>query len=299
MILAILKGFAGVLQGCWILIKIPFICLCICLSIFLIACGFYIFWWTKIKHVSPIKALNNIRIKQDNMLVRLFIQAPKQFVYDRLTRPAYFFPRQGLIIFEGRQGNGKTSSLVHELNLIRKKHPYAEILSNFDYKYQNQSLEHWKQLIHYQNSTDKQAGVVCAIDELQNWFSSKDSKNFDPQMLSIITQNRKNRRLILGTAQQFYMLSKDIRTQCTEVRHCTTLLGCITIVHRKEPIVDSEGQVTEWKNKGFYFWIHNIAERESYDTWKCIERLDKKGFERRQDTTFISNTAVINDVQKK
>lgn len=283
MVMPILKGFGNVLLALLQFAKYPFYFLCVFIAVFLAMCCFYYVYWVKFKGIIPIKPLNNLRLKDDNFLKKIFINTPRQYIYDVLTKPAYFFPRQGLIIFEGVQGSGKTSSMVNELDIIRKKHPYAEILSNFDYKYQNEELVHWKQLLDYENSTDSQAGVVCAIDELQNWFNSKDSKNFDPQMLSIITQNRKNRRLILGTAQQFYMLAKDIRTQCTEVRHCTTFLGCLTIVHKRQPVVDSSGDVVEWKNKGFYFWVHNKETRENYDTWKCIKRLESKGFERREE----------------
>lgn len=283
MVLPILKGFGGVLMAFLDMLKYPFYLIIALTITFMALCGLWYIYFVYIKKIHPQKALNNKRVKNDSFLYKLLYSAPKQFVYDNITKPPYFFPKQGMIIYEGRQGNGKTSTMVHDLLQIQKQHPYCEVLTNFDYVNQTESLEHWKQLIDYKNSTDLQAGVVACIDELQNWFSSKDSKNFDPQMLSIITQNRKNRRLILGTAQQFYMLSKDIRTQCTEVRHCTTFLGCITIVHKRIPVVDSAGEVVEWKNRGFYFWIHNKETRNSYDTWKCIERLDKKGFERRDE----------------
>ena len=42
-------------------------------------------------------------------------------------------------------------------------------------------------------------GVICLIDEMQNWFSSNQSKNFPPEMLQVVTQNRKNRRVIMGS----------------------------------------------------------------------------------------------------
>lgn len=280
---SILCGFALIAKSILQLIKIPLIGIGIGIGLFMFSCVYWYIYFVFIKKIKPIKSLNNRYVKKPGIIERVLVLASKQFVYDSITRPAYYFPKQGMIIFEGRQGNGKTSSMVHFLNEIKEQHPYAEILSNFAYIGENESLNHWKQLIDYQNHTDRQAGVVVAIDELQNWFSSKDSKNFDPQMLSVITQNRKNRRLILGTAQQFYMLSKDIRTQCTEVRHCTTFLGVITIVHRKEPIVDSEGQVEEWKNRGFYFWVHTQKDRESYDTWKCISNLKKAGFIKREE----------------
>ena len=137
------------------------------------------------------------------------------------------------------------------------------------------------------------------MDELQNWFSSNDSKNFPPEMLQVITQNRKNRRVILGTAQNFYLLSKAIRTQTTEVRRCVTLLGCITIVRRFEPILDAQGDVLEWKNKGMYFFVHDKKLRESYDTYKVIERLQKVGFKEEQTETNIINKTYIVEQKKR
>ena len=65
-------------------------------------------------------------------------------------------------------------------------------------------------------------GVICCLDEMQNWFSSNQSRDFPPEMLQVITQNRKNRRVIFGTAQTFNRLSKPIREQATEVRECHT-----------------------------------------------------------------------------
>lgn len=295
MALAILKSLWQVVKVILAVLKIPFIILCCSIVVFTIICAGWLIYYTKVQHIPVNHAVNNNIIKQPNVFTRLFWLAPKQFVYDQITKNPYFFPYQGMIIYEGRQGNGKTSTLVHDLNIIHKKCPYAEILTNFDYINENEKLFHWGQLLDYTNCTDNQAGVICAIDELQNWFSSKDSKNFDPQMLSIITQNRKNRRLIVGTAQQFYMLAKDIRTQCTEVRSCVTFLGCITIVHRKIPVVDSAGEVVEWKNKGFYFWVHTQEDRNSYDTWKCIERLRDAGFNRNESINVSLKQIVVKD----
>ena len=72
------------------------------------------------------------------------------------------------------------------------------------------------------------------------------------------------------------------------MRRCTTLFGCLTIVRRVEPILDSEGNVVEWKKRGMYCYVHNKEVRESYDTWKVIENLRKSGFK--------ENTSVTNEV---
>ena len=252
---------------------------------FLFAIMWYLYF-VFIKHIKPIKSINNIPLLRNSIVKRLFIDAPRQFILDIITQNPYYFNEYGLIIFEGRQGQGKTSSMVHYLNQLKIKHPYCEILTNFDYVYQDAPLLHWSQLLDYENATSLQAGVVASIDEMQNWFSSKESKDFSVDMLSIITQNRKNRRLICGTAQQFYMLAKDIRTQCTEVRSCRTFLGCVTFVHKKEPVIDSEGNVTKWINRGFYFWVHNDKIRNSYDTLKTIDYLKKAGFENKNQSLF-------------
>jgi hypothetical protein len=97
-------------------------------------------------------------------------------------------------------------------------------------------------------------------------------------MLSVITQNRKNRRVILGTAQNFYLLAKPIRSQCTEVRQCVTLGGVLTIVTRREPICDEAGDVKEMKFRGMYFFVHSDRLRNSYDTYSIVESLSSSGF---------------------
>ena len=95
----------------------------------------------------------------------------------------------------------------------------------------------------------------------------------------MITQNRKNRRVIMGTAQSFNRLAKPIREQATEVRKCYTFFGCLTFVHRVYPELDSNGDVDSWKHRGWYYFVHNAKLRESYDTWKVIESLKESGFQ--------------------
>ena len=226
-------------------------------------------------------------LKNVSLLKKIFILTPKQFVDDIFSRPADFFKYQGLVIFEGRQGQGKTISMVKFLHDMQYEFPLAKCITNFNYKNEDEKLKDWRQLIDYKNG---EKGVIVGMDELQNWFSSNDSKNFPPEMLSVITQNRKNRRIILGTSQNFYLLAKAIRSQATEVRRCLTLLGCFTIVRRFEPILDSEGSVVEWKKRGIYCFVHNKELRESYDTWQVIENLKKSGFKENTNNEIINNT---------
>lgn len=240
------------------------------------------------------KGQHNI-VKKKSFFRRIFIDFPKRFTDDLFDKDPEFFKYQGLIIFEGRQGSGKTMSMVEFIKRMQEEYPLAKTTTNFGLKSQNKELKDWRMLIDYKN--DKQ-GVIVGMDELQNWFSSNDSKNFPPEMLGIVTQNRKNRRIILGTSQNFYLLAKAIRSQATEVRRCSTFFGCLTVVKRVEPILDSEGNVQEWKNRGMYFFVHSKELREAYDTYKVIENLRKSGF-KEQAQDINNNTTIVLRNDKK
>lgn len=270
-------------------LKYPIYILLILLVIFIICCAFWFIVYTS--KGERIKKGSRKIIKKDGIIKRLFYKLPKRFIKDIFEKDGDFFNYQGCIIFEGRQGAGKTISMVEFIRRMQKEYPLALTTTNLAYKYENDSLKDWKMLLSYKNGIK---GVIVAIDELQNWFSSADSKNFPPQMLEVITQNRKNRRIILGTSQNFYLLAKAIRSQATEVRRCSTLFGALTIVRRFEPMLDSEGNVVEFKKRGMYFFVHDKDLRESYDTYKVIERLQKVGFVENQNTEIVNQNFVIN-----
>lgn len=215
-------------------------------------------------------------VKRKSILRRLLIDAPKRIAEDAIERDPEFFRHQGCVIFTGRQGMGKSIGMVEYAMRMQQEYPLAKCISNIAYKYQNDELRHWTQLVDYKNG---KRGLIVIMDELQNWFSSNQSKNFPPEMLSVITQNRKNRRIILGTSQSFHLLAKSIRSQATEVRECMTIFGAITFVRRREPILDATGDVVEWKNRGFYFFVHDKKLRDAYDTWQVTESLAKSGFQ--------------------
>ena len=270
----------------FILIKYPLYVLLAIFCIFVVLCSFwFVFLLFQGKRLK--KGSRHV-VKKEGFFYKIFVKLPRQFIYDYFERDPDFFRYQGCIIFEGRQGFGKTISMIEFARRMQKEYSKAKCITNLSYKYEDNQLKDWKMLVNYKNGI---YGVIVCMDELQNWFSSNDSKNFPPEMLQVITQNRKNRRIILGTSQNFYLLAKAIRSQATEVRRCTTLLGALTIVRRFEPILDSEGNVVEFKNRGWYFFVHDKELRESYDTYKVINRLSKVGF--KEESQDINNNTFI------
>lgn len=236
------------------------------------------------------------KLKKRSIFRRLFMDLPKRVSLDMFDRDPETFRHKGLVIFEGRQGEGKSIAMCHFARQMQQEYPKAKCISNLAYKYEDGSLNDWRKLIDYENG---KYGVIAILDETQNWFSSNQSKNFPPEMLEVITQNRKNRRIILGTAQNFYLLAKAIRSQATEVRRCATFLGALTIVRKYYPVLDSDGNVKEWKYRGMYFFVHDKKLRESYDTYKVIKSLRESGFQERTPDISSNTTIIFADKKKK
>lgn len=232
--------------------------------------------------------------KRKGFLWCWFVGTPRQFARDMFTREPGFFKYQGCVIFTGRQGAGKTVAAVEFIRHMQREYPQAKVLTNCWYTGQDAALANWKPLVTYKNGHH---GVIAFIDETQNWFSSNQSKNFPPEMLQVVTQNRKNRRIILGTAQCFNRLSKPLREQATEVRECHTWFGCLTFVVRREPVLDSEGNVEKMKFRGMYCFTHDPELRESYDTYRVIDSLVKSGFQPRKEQ--VPAITVQNFIRKK
>lgn len=286
-----LKSFLGVLKAFLSFLAVPFSIVLGIVVIFVILCSiWFVFYTCKGKRL---KKGSRVFVKKDGFFKKLFVKLPQRIVLDSFEKNPDFFRHQGLVIFEGRQGSGKTISMIEYARTMQQEYPKSLCTTNLAYTGENVPLQDWRMLLKYKNGI---LGVIVCMDELQNWFSSNDSKNFPPDMLTIITQNRKNRRIILGTSQNFYLLAKAIRSQATEVRRCSTYFGALTLVRKFEPILDSEGNVQEYKRRGCYFFVHDKELRESYDTFKVIERATKVGF---QDTPKIEENNVYNLISVK
>lgn len=266
--------FVNLFKAFWTIAKIPLLIFVSFLAIMGVLCVVNIFYLRVFKgQKKPVG--ERYRLKNRNFFQKLFIDAPRQFAIDYMNRNPEFFRHQGVIVFTGLQGRGKTVALVHQTLQYQREYPKCKVIGNLNYKHQDDVLDHWSKLIDYKNSIQ---GVVVQMDEMQVWFSSNQSKDFPPEMLEVVTQNRKNRRVILGTSQVFTRLSKPLREQTTEIRECHTFAGCITVVIKKEPILNTMGDVEKLKYRGMYFFVHNQEIRDAYDTYKVVESLRESGF---------------------
>lgn len=142
------------------------------------------------------------RTKKRSVFNRLFFDLPKRVSDDMFERDPEEFKYKGLVIFEGRQGRGKTIAMIEFAGRMQKEYPMSKCLCNIGYENRDEKLDDWHKLIDYNNG---KYGVIGILDETQNWFSSNQSRDFPPEMLEVITQNRKNRRIILRHCSKFLL----------------------------------------------------------------------------------------------
>ena len=183
-------------------------------------------------------------LKYGSKFKRLFWLFPMRFWLDRIEKPVNFFDPYGVHIIAGEQGSGKTITLVYLLQRYKAMYPNVKIRTNMGYKYEDGVISHWKDIIHCTNGYE---GQIEVIDEIQNWFNSMQSKDFPPEMLTEITQQRKQRKMIIGTSQVFTRVAKPIREQTTFLYEPFTLFGCLTVVRVQKPRLDADGQLEEKK----------------------------------------------------
>ena len=230
------------------------------------------------------------------LIYTLLVEVPKRFVLDKFSRLPDTFGEKGIHMFCGEQGSGKTISCVEYMLRLQYMYPKSKVITNFGLTTENDELNDWRQILDY---TNEHKGVIVGIDEIQNWFQA--SKNqLPPEMLEIVTQNRKNRRVICCTAQVFTRVSKAIREQVTIVYQPHTFLGCFTIVVKRKPVFDSEGNVIDLKYRGMYSFVHTKEIREAFDTYKVIHTLSKEGF--KEQTLIganVSNNVYVTTTKKK
>lgn len=230
--------------------------------------------------ITPKQLQEPIVFRPYGFLHKFFIDLPKQIGIDRANFDRNSFSASGLIIFTGKQGFGKTISMVEYASKLKATFPESKVISNTDLIFQNAKIDSWQPLTSYNNG---KYGVIACLDEISIWFSNRNFKNFPPEMLQVITQNRKNRRVILGTAQNLSMVDKSIRLQCTEQRKCMTFFGCLTVVFRSIPEFDCEGNLVKSKFKSMYWFVQSDFLRSCYDTYSVIDTLNKVGFKERID----------------
>lgn len=188
----------------------------------------------------------------------------------------------GIYGYFGLPGKGKTMGLVYQLRYLRKRYgDKIYIMTNFHYDDEDFKFTSWRDLL-----KEYDRPLVCAWDEVQNEFNSRDFKNFPVELLTLLTQNRKgNGKQILYTAQRWNRVDKVFRELTHYAIECNTIFGRWTRLRyyhwedyeskNATPQVELRRRIKPIKTVGF---VQDDDIRNSYDSYQMLESAKSKDY---------------------
>ena len=188
--------------------------------------------------------------------------------------PHYFNP-EGLLIFCGAQGQGKTLSAVQYIKNICAEYPKAILVTNTTIN----GLPDHTEVIEYdgieslKTISNGEYGVIYFIDEIHLEFNSLESKNIDIDVMIEIAQQRKQRKHIVGTTQIYMRMAKPLREQVRNIVLCRKVLGQCQFNKLIDGLtaVEENGKLkANVRTRTFFF--HTPENYGSYDTFAKMKR---------------------------
>lgn len=181
----------------------------------------------------------------------------------------------GSRVYKGFQGSGKSLSMVKYALDLYEAYPNCQIFSNMMINFEDkrrfhyiQTDEHLKKALAYRNGG---AGVLVLLDEAHLYFGKKGGIPLD--VLTCISQQRKDRRRIVFSSQIWEELDISLRKQVKEIVSCSCYFGFLqvnTISDGETLSYDKlEGEYVAKKIRTEIF-KHNQELYNSYDTLQKI-----------------------------
>lgn len=192
--------------------------------------------------------------------------------------PTYFDP-EGLMIFCGPQGSGKTLSAVQYCKKVLEKYPHCKFVTNVQISGLSPEIEvlPYEGIVSLSDIQNGMEGVLYLIDEIHLEWNSLESKNISVEEMTEFAQQRKQRKHIVGTSQVFMRLAKPLREQIKRVVVCENFFGLVQ--HNIEidgtTATEQDGKLNA-EVKGNYYWFHTPELYGSYDTFAKMHRYTKE-----------------------
>lgn len=134
----------------------------------------------------------------------------------------------GIYCYVALPGEGKTLSMVAHMERARKELGNDDlfIATNFYYKHQDMAIMHWVDMIKASKFAI-QHGKHCiiAVDEIHTTFDASDWKSFPPEMLSLLSFNRKYGMQFICSSQIYDRIPKKVRDISNYTVLCKNTLG--------------------------------------------------------------------------
>ena len=262
-----------------------------------------------------------------------------------------YFEADGLVVFCGPQGSGKSLSAVNYVYKLLEKFPKSIIVTNiilqdypivtfdewlikelerydeldklsfsddlteeevnekrqelYNYYYpvylKNNRVFEFRDNDDFQRYENDDRGVIFLVDEIQLYLNSLASKNINMDVITQISQQRKQRKHIVCTSQVFGRLAKPLREQFSCVILCSSYFRFFQInklIDRDSMDGDdSTGTNLKGTVKKKFFWFHHPNMYKRYDTYFVIDR--NKFVSGEEQLSIYSNPQFINKEKEK
>ncbi len=179
----------------------------------------------------------------------------------------------GINIFTGSQGSGKSLSMIHVFKKLIYDFPKAIVVTNleFNFKIPNKIKK-------YEGFEDFKIengiyGVIYLLDEIHLILNSLESKGVPLSIIVELSQQRKQRKLILGTSQVYSRMAKPLREQIRNIVICKNYFSLFQInylVDAFESQEDNNGKL-KFKKMKVSFFFHRKEDYLAYDTYKKMD----------------------------
>lgn len=197
-----------------------------------------------------------------------------------------YFDPEGIMIFCGPQGSGKTLSAVQYVKKVCVQYPACILVTNVDIDGLPEATEvvEYNGLDCLKNIENGYSGVLYFIDEIHLELNSLESKNIDMDTIVELSQQRKQRKHIVGTSQVYMRMAKPLREQVKDIVLCRNFFKYFqyNVLIDGFNSYEENGKLKADIRKKL-FWIHSPALYDSYDTYAKMRRYKKEWKGRKQN----------------
>ena len=202
-----------------------------------------------------------------------FIDGAKATIWKLKNKNPDEMTTTGINVFCGPQGSGKSLSMIHYAKKMIKDYPKAIVITNIELGFEIKN-----EVRKYQGFDDFKVengifGVIYILDEIHLILNSLESKGVPLSIIVELSQQRKQRKCILGTSQVYSRMAKPLREQIKSVILCKNYFGIFQfnyLINAFETQEGSDGKLKFSKLKTSFFF-HSKEDYLSYDTYKKMD----------------------------
>lgn len=193
----------------------------------------------------------------------------------------------GIYQFVALPGEGKTLSMVAHMERVRKELGPDRVIiaTNFYYANQDIPINHWSDMIAAAKKAQKlKKACILAIDEIHTTFDASDWKSFPPEMLALLSFNRKYSTQFICSSQIYDRIPKKVRDISNYTILCKNTLGLDRhFTNFYYNTLNYEEKFSGKRNKADYIRTF-VADDYLYSLYDTLAQVDKMTADAQKET---------------